>query len=61
MTMSHVRSPRIRSAVRQSNVEMRKRESGESAMPKPFPAEMIATASPRRELNHFVAVAVSGT
>src|SRR5262245_24919292 len=62
ITRSQARSPRMSNAVRQSYWLMSQRESGERArIPKPFPADTMAAARPRRPTNHLTASTVSGT
>jgi hypothetical protein len=60
-TISQARSPMTSRAMRQSQAVVRARASGATArMPTPMPDETSATASPRRAVNHLVAVEVSG-
>ena len=59
--MSQARSPRTSRATRQSHALVSARASGAMArMPTPMPEDTRATASPRRAVNHLVAVEVSG-
>ena len=61
MITSHARSPRTSSAMRQSAQLVSARASGAiTRMPMPIPADTSATASPRRAVNHLVAVEVNG-
>ncbi len=48
-------------ATRQSKSVVSQRASGATMrMPRPIPADTMATARPRLAVNHFVAVEVSG-
>ena len=58
---SHARSPMTSSATRQSHRLVSARASGAIVrIPTPIPEDTSATASPRRAVNHLVAVEVSG-